>query len=50
MILQDRPSVLDGLTAEDIPNIEKMAYDFFTPQPVKRMFFSFPIHISLLRS
>lgn len=35
MILQDRPSVIDPLTSEDIPNIEKMSYDFFTPQPVK---------------
>jgi len=35
MILQDRPDVLDSLTEEDVPGIEKMAYDFFTPQPVK---------------
>ncbi|TVY32023.1 O-methyltransferase [Lachnellula subtilissima] len=35
MILQDRPDVLASLTAEDIPGIEKMSYDFFTPQPVK---------------
>lgn len=35
MILQDRPEVISSLTPEDIPNIEPMAYDFFTPQPVK---------------
>jgi len=38
MILQDRPGVLDTLRPEDIPNIEKMPYDFFTPQPVKSKF------------
>ena len=37
MILQDRPDVLAPLTEEDIPGIEKMPYDFFTPQPVKSM-------------
>jgi hypothetical protein len=37
MILQDRPDVLASLTAEDLPGIEKMSYDFFTPQPVKSM-------------
>lgn len=42
MILQDRPEVLDTLMDEDIPNIEKMPYDFFTPQPIKRMCFSKP--------
>ena len=40
MILQDRPDVLEGLTEDDIPNIEKMVYDFHTPQPVKSMFAS----------
>lgn len=35
MILQDRPDVLASLKPEDIPNIEAMPYDFFTPQPVK---------------
>jgi len=35
LILQDRPDVIDSLKPEDIPNIEKMAYDFFTPQPIK---------------
>ncbi|TVY92319.1 O-methyltransferase [Lachnellula willkommii] len=39
MILQDRPDVLASLTAEDIPGIEKMSYDFFTPQPVKNAHF-----------
>lgn len=37
MILQDRPDVLASLTAEDVPGIEKMDYDFFTPQPVESM-------------
>lgn len=40
MILQDRPDVLESVTAEDAPGIEKMPYDFFTPQPVKSK--SFP--------
>jgi hypothetical protein len=35
MILQDRPDVIGSLTPEDIPNIETMVYDFFTPQPIK---------------
>ncbi|KAF7916935.1 uncharacterized protein EAE98_010366 [Botrytis deweyae] len=35
MILQDRSDVLESLTEQDIPNIEKMVYDFHTPQPVK---------------
>jgi hypothetical protein len=37
MILQDRPDVLAPLTEEDIPGIEKMPHDFFTPQPIKSM-------------
>jgi hypothetical protein len=35
LILQDRAVVLDKLPDERIPNIEKMVYDFHTPQPVK---------------
>jgi hypothetical protein len=35
MILQDRPDVIGSLTPEDIPNIETMVYDFFTPQPIR---------------
>ncbi|KAF7932151.1 uncharacterized protein EAE97_009172 [Botrytis byssoidea] len=35
MILQDRSDVLESLTEQDIPNIEKMVYDFHTPQPIK---------------
>jgi hypothetical protein len=35
LILQDLPIVIDTLKPEDIPNIEPMAYDMFTPQPVK---------------
>ena len=38
LILQDRPDVLASLTEDDIPGIEKMPYDFFTPQPVKSKF------------
>lgn len=33
LILQDRPVVLDSFP--ELPGIEKMAHDFFTPQPVK---------------
>jgi len=36
LILQDLPDVIDSLKEEDIPGIEKMAYDVFSgPQPVK---------------
>jgi hypothetical protein len=35
LILQDLPIVIDTLTPEELPNIEAMAYDIFTPQPVK---------------
>jgi hypothetical protein len=35
LILQDLPIVIDSLKPEDIPNIEAMAYDIFTPQPIK---------------
>ena len=35
MILQDRPDVIGSLMPEDLPNIETMVYDFFTPQPIK---------------
>ncbi|RDW82554.1 O-methyltransferas-like protein [Coleophoma cylindrospora] len=35
LILQDRKPVLDAISAEQLPNVEKMAIDFFTPQPVK---------------
>jgi hypothetical protein len=35
MILQDRPAVLDTIPQEMVPGIEKMPYDFYTPQPVK---------------
>lgn len=35
LILQDLPTVIDTLKPEDIPGIEPMAYDIFTPQPVK---------------
>ncbi|KAL2063150.1 hypothetical protein VTL71DRAFT_6222 [Oculimacula yallundae] len=39
MILQDRPDVLASLTADDVPGIEKMSYDFYTPQPIKNAHF-----------
>ncbi|KAK0636307.1 S-adenosyl-L-methionine-dependent methyltransferase [Bombardia bombarda] len=35
LILQDLPIVIDSLKPEDVPNIETMKYDIFTPQPVK---------------
>lgn len=34
-ILQDLPSVIGSLKQDDYPGIELMAYDAFTPQPVK---------------
>ncbi|CZR66315.1 related to O-methyltransferase B [Phialocephala subalpina] len=34
MILQDQPQVIDGI-ADPLPGVEKMGYDFFTPQPIK---------------
>ncbi|GAB1315078.1 hypothetical protein MFIFM68171_05288 [Madurella fahalii] len=35
LILQDLPVVIDTLKPEDVPGAELMAYDIFTPQPVK---------------
>lgn len=35
LVLQDRKEVLDGISPEDLPGVEKMPHDFFTPQPVK---------------
>ncbi|KAK0720760.1 S-adenosyl-L-methionine-dependent methyltransferase [Lasiosphaeris hirsuta] len=35
LILQDLPHVINTLKSEEIPNIEAMSYDIFTPQPVK---------------
>lgn len=35
LILQDLPIVINSLKPEEIPNIEPMVYDIFTPQPVK---------------
>lgn len=37
LILQDLPVVIDTLEPGDIPGIETMKYDIFTPQPVKSM-------------
>ncbi len=34
-ILQDRERVLDAIPADALPGVEKVAIDFFTPQPVK---------------
>lgn len=34
MILQDQQQVIDRIT-DPLPGVEKMGYDFFTPQPVK---------------
>lgn len=35
MILQDRPEVIETISPDEIPGIERMAHDFLTPQPVK---------------
>ena len=36
LILQDLPSTIDSIRPGELPdNIEKMKYDFFTPQPVQ---------------
>ncbi|SPO07375.1 related to O-methyltransferase B [Cephalotrichum gorgonifer] len=43
LILQDLPIVIDSLKPEDIPDIEPMTYDIFTPQPVKNA------HVYLMR-
>ncbi len=34
-ILQDLPAVIDPLKDEELPGIDKMVHDIFTPQPVK---------------
>ncbi|KAG0650292.1 O-methyltransferase afvC [Hyphodiscus hymeniophilus] len=36
MILQDQAQVIEGIT-EPLPGVEKMAHDFFKPQPIKGM-------------
>ncbi|KAE9378967.1 o-methyltransferas-like protein [Stipitochalara longipes BDJ] len=35
VILQDRKAVLDAVPDEQLPGVEKMVIDFFTPQPIK---------------
>lgn len=35
VILQDLPIVIDTLDPKDLPGVELMKYDIFTPQPVK---------------
>lgn len=34
LILQDQSTVLEAITTP-LPGVEKMGYDFFTPQPIK---------------
>jgi len=41
VILQDRKAVLDAVPDEQLPGVEKMVIDFFTPQPVKSENYSF---------
>lgn len=36
IVLQDRKAVLDAVPDDQLPGIEKMVHDFYTPQPVKR--------------
>ncbi|KKY19905.1 putative o-methyltransferase-like protein [Phaeomoniella chlamydospora] len=43
LILQDLPIVINSLKPEDIPGIEGMEYDFYTPQPIKNA------HVYLMR-
>ena len=38
-ILQERKGVLDSIPDDELPGIEKIAIDFFEPQPVKGLFF-----------
>jgi ribosomal protein RSM22 (predicted rRNA methylase) len=48
LVLQDLPPVIEVL--EDLnPAIEKVAYDFFTDQPVKGRFIPFPFQIKTER-
>lgn len=35
LVLQDRKEVLESIGPEELPGVEKMVHDFFTPQPVK---------------
>jgi len=35
IILQDRKPVLDAIPADELPGVEKIVIDFFTPQPIK---------------
>lgn len=43
LILQDLPIVINTLQPENIPGIEPMVYDIFTPQPVKSESSSGPV-------
>ncbi|KAI5863063.1 O-methyltransferase-like protein [Durotheca rogersii] len=43
LILQDLPIVIDSLRDEDLHGIERMAYNFYDPQPVKNA------HVYLIR-
>jgi hypothetical protein len=38
-ILQDRERVLDSIPQDQLPGIEKVVIDFFTPQPIKSTLF-----------
>ena len=44
-ILQDLPIVIDSLKEEELPDIEPMKYDIFTPQPVKSTFAPLPLRL-----
>ena len=35
LVIQDMKQQLDSVSDEDLPGVEKMEHDFFTPQPVK---------------
>jgi len=47
VVLEDGERVLDAIPEDALPGVEKMAIDFFTPQPIKSMPFHFPSPISI---
>ena len=35
LVLEDRKEVLDAIAPDDLPGVEKIEHDFFSPQPIK---------------
>lgn len=46
-ILQEKKAVVDSIPDDAVPGIEKMAIDFFDPQPVKSELWTIQLHLRL---